>query len=357
MNGGGKMKYAMYPYTDDNSFVFNRSSVYNDVDVCVAIYPRTRKILVELPVQIKLTSDYIEAINEVDGVIILESDDYRDLYSKIKVAICSGKHIKCTQALQKEDYEVCCDLSNQNRVKFDYYANETSLSKLLLARSDPYCTVDCAVFGITKLTQGLNSDEAVFNVYSYLKLKGYKVSTIVSSRNLTIYGFHYLPFEDLKNTSTDLNHFVLQLNRYFNYIQCIDRSDVLVVQFPDETTIHISESLALGFGVKSYIISQALAVDYSLLISPQEGIDRSGYKKMSDCFSMRFGFPIDSVYIESKRIDKIESRNHSRNVYRAIPESANINLLNGFEDGISYYSRECDCAYKKIVDEFLSKLS
>ena len=122
-----------------------------------------------------------------------------------------------------------------------------------------------------------------------------------------------------------------------------------------------SNLCAEDYGVKAFITSQALTIDYFILISPIDDLDNDTYKTMSKTFAYRFGFPIDAVGIVDKIINTSDSNEEEKIVY----EKADLQDVNAFVDRlnsskkhrIQYFNVFDSSAYDTLVGLSIDALS
>ena len=195
------------------------------------------------------------------------------------------------------------------------------------------------------------------HLYKKLSEEGYKVSVITSNRNGTIMGYNLFP-EEILQDAYDTQ--VLELNRYFNKVQEEDHADILLVQI-DGGMLKYSNICYGDFGIKSYIVSQALAIDYFLLVSPVVDMTHENYQELSTIFKHRFGYNIDAVLFESLYIDLEESDSEEKIIYRKIDEIEMQKIMKEnyiFETSNIMYGINSDMkVYDLITENCIEKLS
>ena len=77
---------------------------------------------------------------------------------------------------------------------------------------------------------------------------------------------------------------------------------------PSEGILRISNEYEFGFGIKTFMITQTIGIDYSIVFSPMLGFKADGYISMSEMSQKRYGFGFDTVIISPYKVDYKESR-------------------------------------------------
>lgn len=331
------MKYLIYPFYDEcSSLIELIRDKEKNIKFEYAVHPRAWIKKVDIPAEILGSCDYEECLNLVKGVIITDISKYpylyQDIIKKIHIALNNGCTVRCCAKLEEEDRKEFENLSE----RFFYYQEDFKKIQDVKNNGNPYQIQDCVVVGVGNLLQGMDSLEEVSHLYKKLSEKGYKVSVITGNRNGTIMGFNLFPEEILKDAYDTQ---VLELNRYFNKVQEEDHADILLVQI-DGGMLKYSNICYGDFGVKSYIVSQALAIDYFLLVSPVVDMTQENYQELSTIFKYRFGYNIDAVLLKNLYIDLEESDSEEKIIYRKIDEIEMQKIMEG-----NYISESPDIMY------------
>lgn len=358
MRGKNIMKYLIYPFYDECSSLIELLGYKEEnAEFEYVVYPMAWTKKVNIPVGISGSCDYEECLNFVKGVIIADISKYpylyQDIIKKIHIALDNGCAVKCCAKLEEEDRKEFENLSEQ----FFYYQEDPRKIQDVKNNGNPYQIQDCVVVGVGNLLQEMDSLEEVSHLYKKLSKEGYKISVITSNRNGMIMGYNLFP-EEILQDAYDTQ--VLELNRYFNKVQEEDHADILLVQI-DGGMLKYSNICYGDFGVKSYIVSQALAIDYFLLVSPVVDMTQENYQELSTIFKHRFGYNIDAVLFENLYIDLEESDSEEKIIYRKIDEIEmqkimERNYIPGSSD-IIYGSNSDTKVYDLITENCIEKLS
>lgn len=316
---GEVMKYVLYPYTEElNFYVNNIRKLRAGIESIIVVKLKSVKIETKLEQGIEISENYETALQRADGVLLLEGNVYRDMLSKIMCAIGRVKKIVCCHTLLEHDLQKIIFMCNRSNTEFEYLGRKDSPYELLTKRRDPYVVLGDVMIGISSLTKGIVTDDALIGLSICLSNMGYKVLSLVTSRNLCGCGFQYFPYWELCEDAVDYDDLVLQLNRYVNWVQMKERADIILVQFPDEGIMQWSAKLAYSFGVNAFILSQAIPIDYNVLFAPIGILDVEEYRNLAESIHKRLGFGIDAVCVEPKVMDQSESKILSKMVYKKI---------------------------------------
>jgi len=114
-----------------------------------------------------------------------------------------------------------------------------------------------------------------------------------------------------------------------------------------------------GFCVKSFMLSQAISVDYFILNAPSmepEAFSPERFSELSKIFEYKYGFAIDHICIDDKIVDDFSSMEEEDIVYQYIDKSDLQKLVSMIND------KKCsscydDASYNLIVQDCINKLS
>lgn len=347
---------VVYPYSDEMRFyVDNLNYFRKDLESIVIVKPKSLKC--RYPIindKITMGENFEEAIIKSDCVIFLNNSIYKDILNKIHYIIGKVKKIICIPCLHDSDLVMVKKLCNDCGTYFEYFDENVEISNCLHERHDPYSAITTPVIAVTSLTKGIGTDDAVIGISKELHGMGYNLLVLSSSKNLNLYGFTYLPYEQLKRHATGMDELVVDINRYVNWCQMRHKADIVIVQFMDEGLIQWSSELAYSFGINAFIYSQAVLVDYNIMVAPMSILPNEGLEQLGLEIAKRFGFGIDTICFSDKTIDYFESKIQSKIIYEyTVTKEKNI------QDGslilcTDEFSRQ---DYQRICHDFVYQLS
>lgn len=352
------MKYLIYPFYDEcSSLIELIKNEKQNIEIEYVVSPKSWIKKVNIPEVVIGSCNYEECLDCVEGVIITDISKYpylyQDIVKKIYVALNRGYAVKCCAKLEEKDQRNFESLSK----RFLYYQDDSEKIQDIRKSGNPYQVQDCVVIGVGNLLQGMDSLSEIAYLYKKLSEEGYKVSVITSNRNGKIIGYNLFP-EEIWQVSHDIQ--VLELNRYFNKVQEENHADILLVQI-DGGMLKYSNICYGDFGIKSYIVSQALAIDYFLLVSPMVDMTQENYKELSTIFRYRFGYDIDVILFKNLYIDLEESDSEEKIIYRKIDEAEMEEIIEKNyvlkSSDIMYENASDIKVYDSIIEKCIKKLS
>lgn len=355
------MKYGIYPYSDNDFSLVEYLIKNNKLSINAVIYPRSWNVHTDSLLGINSFSDFDEALKTTDGLVILQNNQYKLTVQKIKKAIIQHKDVICCMQLKEPDLLQLKSEAAKEGTLFDYIPKENAeIKQKIEERTGYFLTQECVVIAIGAISEGISTSELTLDLTTSFTSKGYNVTSIVSDVNLELCGFERLLPYQLKGVENDPSQFIYDLNVYINYLQMKHQSDVILLQLPQEGMFRVYNNLPFGFGVKPYLVSQAVDVDYSIIVSGVEIYDSEIYKKISACFENRYGFAIDAVVVSERTIDYSLSLQNSEMTYKAVPDDAVDScvkeLLTGKTDILYCRNHEKNLG-EKIAEHCIDRLS
>lgn len=311
------MNCLLYPYFKELSAVVDDISHFNDdIIITELVAPIAWKKNIDK--HRNVTFDFISALNEVDGVIIADTPNnqfmYNDLIAKMKAAILNRKKIICCTTLQEIDLAMLKNEAKEYDAKFYYMVPVTNKSY----KPCIFCPQDSIIIAIGNMFSELNSIPIMLNLVRRYEKLGYHVTAVSNNMNTTLCDFVQFPTELLHST---LSHekIIKQLNSFYNELQLLYQPDIIITQIP-YGMMKYSDICTEDFGVKAYMIFQAISVDFFILNSPVDNLNISAFKAMSEVFRYRFGFDIDCVGIVDKCVNSADSDEEEHIIYDDIAD-------------------------------------
>lgn len=288
-----------------------------------------------------VTADFEAALEDVDVVIICRHKNvellYDDVTEKIKLALKKQKLVFCCIQLCAD---TLAELSNMKEAKngsFRYLANYPDFKNDMEDMfRDSYRVQDCVVIGIGGMLRDVDTDTTFCGLLTKLRSLGYSVAAIGKDFICQLLDCHVFPnnvFDSFEKESDK----VLYINTFINRLQAEQCADIIFVQFP-EGMMQYSKQVQEDSGIRSFIVSNALAVDYFILNIPCEAIKPDQLAELNMIFKYRFGFEIDAVGITNKSIDTHYTREAGAMFYNT--ETA---------DKVDEYAEKCRSAYDSMT--------
>jgi len=346
------MKYAIYPYLDKFSLLVGCIINQKKYNITTLINPNALSAKDPGFDNVLMTTSFDEAVKNVDAVIFLDNKQYKDTLIKIKKCIRSKTDAVCCIRPKEEDLSFLTELAQENDVTFTLIdEKDKDLKTKITGRGDLYHTQECVVAAVGSLFNGgagFDSD-LVLKLAKSFEYRGYKPTIIASDRNFKLCGFYSaLPFgfNDLEESPDSL---VYLLNNYYNYVQMVESSDIIILQLPQEGLLKLFENFPCGFGIKTFIISRAIDIDYFTLAAGVDCRDDDVFDEMSELIKKRFGFRIDSIALNSCYVDYNLSLDVGKTVSVNVPEKIVRETVEYLEN-----SKKSDIVYVNCSDDYFS---
>lgn len=352
------MNCLIYPFTTECiAFAEYVQEFRNDLNivkaVCLPIF-RTRFDNIG---SIDVGTDFETSLKDVECVIICDFNHINALYNnvidKIIIAIESGKKVICYAELYNDELKKIRSITKNDNDAFVYLGNEPEImiSDILYEKQE------CVVIGVGKLMSGIDTDKCFCNLYSRFKKMGYNVVGI-SNRNSQLIGCSLFPDEIYTSYATD-DQKVTFINDYINKIQTKYCADIILIQFP-YGMVKFTDEVGDGYAIRSYILSQALSVDYFVLNMPVDAIDPGSFDELNNQFIYKFDFSIDAVLFVNSALNVIDSLEHFKIQYQDVSEEYTEKICCSFDElneDVFFGVSERNDDYDKIVTMCVENLS
>lgn len=363
-------KILIYPYSADHEPVLARlMRKYPEYYFTLMIpmsWPQVIHCDEELMSRLKTISDQKEKmeeeINASQIIILLHSDRtqiHEETVGVIKQSLTRTKKTICFEPLSEEEILSFGKMDHTNQFKY-YGQNSLFLeTNSPASRDHTFHKQDCIVCGVAGLLRGINTTAPLLELKDVLDRSGYHTVVVSTDSETQILGHTLFPYHILKKDAPP-ETIVWELNQYFCDLASRTGADILLVQFPDGL-MKYSDDCYEGFGVYSFILSQALSLDYFVLSVPymyEMFLELENLKEFQQSVKYRFGNEVDAFIIEEKEVDDFLSREEKKVIYRRIsPEAVDqlVNLMQA-QDCPVYAKRNLN-SYRTIIAHMVELLS
>lgn len=319
---------------------------------------REEQIIQDNPIQIE--TEFSTALDSVDGVILCDCKNlpwlYKDIVKKIKIAVGRGKKVICCTPVKDQDLDSIKKIKEYDESKFLYFADYPDLKSLEFSR---FQTQDCIIVGVGSLLRGVDDSDSFYYMIQKYRELGYTVVGIGTDFHDALIGGYIFP-ENIFSSPRSEEDKILDLNAYINLIQRETSADVMIVKFPDGM-MKYSDELCEGYGIKAFMTSQALSVDYFVLNVPMmEIFDQESFESLNIGFKYRFGFEIDAIGVNGKEIDLSNSLEMDKLCYKNLEWKyvlEYVQIANRECSGILFFPTKLQNEYDRIVSDSIEKLS
>lgn len=349
---------AIYPYTTYNFYMYEALCKHRpDLNITSLVIPKAFSKSIIIPNDVLVFDKIDKVIPTVDWIVFLPMWDEQRLYKEILMSIKSGKNIICTVDFPFDKITELKDAACKKGVVFET-DESNGLFQKLKKRADVYTQQESVVIAVGSLTKGIDSSKYVLALSDKLADYGYRVSVIASNQVLSALGFSMMPVS--KIIENNLDHTIVQINRLFNYVQLKQRPDIILVQLPDEGIYRISNDYETCFGAETYLVSQAVDIDYCIMLSPVIDADPETFDYLSEVSKSRYGFVYNGVCITHNIVDMgVAQGTEKMNYYIASVGSVKevVGLLRENTTGdIIYFDSESDW-YTEVANDIVNRCS
>ena len=306
----------------------------------------------------KMTNLFEEKLDEVDEVIIFDTDSrskiYDDYISKIIASIKTKKIINCFATLGKKDIDLLSDMASKNHVFFKSRSNETNFND---EKNYKLRTIETPIVGIGNLVSD-RSNYDIISLLAYLFQKmGYSPAIISTNNNLHI--LDNILVYTLEKIDTYSSKNILEINNVLKNIEQKRNVDVFMIDIPG-AMMKYSNTVFNNFALGAYCFSQAVDFDYFILNSVVGNYGVDFYCSLSKCFETRYGMEIDAVFVGNKVIDMAESVERQEIILNKVPYryvDEYIHEINEGNERIEIINSSISGRYKAVVKKIIEQLS
>lgn len=334
-----------------------------DLHITKYVCPAFWKININETDNYPIETNFDAAMEAVAAVMICECQNinhmYRDIIQKIKSAVKNEKTVFCCVQLKAEDLDEIKSMKEYRESDFQYLADYPLIEeKERELYDEQYEVQECVVIGVGRMLRGVNTDTTFCNMIRKYRSLGYSVVGVGTNYNCRMMGCYIFPdnvFSSLKNEEDK----VLFINTYINKLQIKQCADIVLVQFPDGM-MQYSNRISEGYGIKSFMVSRALFVDYFILNIPQKSVEMDNFTELNQTFKYRYGFEIDAVGIDNKEIDVIYSNEMDEMNYKITAWRNTSEYAKECEENCSemiFFSIDQEIDYDRVVSDSVEKLS
>lgn len=256
-------------------------------------------------------NEFDSSLLNSDTVIFTESDNplnYEDFfYPKLYKAIAAKKRIINLIPLESEKFEKIKETCDENNVHFEHYVNSCDFNLEAINSEEGILNINVPVIMILGLSSETGKFSTQLEIKTNLEKMGYKVCLIGSRSYCEFLNFHSFPNFMSQSNYTESEKIYL-FNRYIKDLEKIENPDVIVISVPGGI-VPYDQKINNNFGITSFLVSQALTPDASVLCLYHEEYTSEYLSLIANTVKYRFGFEIDAFNIINRQIDWVEMIN------------------------------------------------
>lgn len=269
-------------------------------------------------------------------------------------AISYKKHIifLCSQEEELPEEIVCME----SELADGMLEFRTLVDKNMLTSDEKTHEPDVPVLLVGGLLEEADCFEVFLGLAEKLRKEGQKV--VAFSKHSIGSLFEFFGLDHIWNNSSYTEaEKVKQINYYVNDIAKYICADMILLEAPD-AIMKYNDFVTNGYGIRTYMLCQAITPDYLICCVPFEMADNSMLEAMGRDFSYRFGCNIGAVHVSNILLDLADTMQREgiqilhtdmEFVHRQIEQQKNqrkttVPMFNVVEEGI-------DGIYRILVDE------
>ena len=296
-------KIALYPVTPKNLYIVKAIKTnHPDVDVDTIVVPNvfTKSVEIEMGQSVNIVHRVSDIPKEIDELLILSFWNYDIIKESIIEAIRMKMNIVCVARVKESDAFFLHELSSNAGVDLSFLNNENTL-EFIRQHGEMYTPQSSIIIAFGALTKGIRTSESIVELKAVLESHGYSTSVVSSDPDLQLLGYDYLPMEQM--IEKNLDNTVMEINRFFTHLETANKPNIIILQLPNEGLHRISLDYETCFGALTYLISQAVGIDYAVMLSPIIDPDAALYQELNQISKYRYGFGYNCVCILPQVID------------------------------------------------------
>lgn len=316
------MKKLIYPMSYDCRELLNSYGLLETEENLIFVVKDNTKMyyqrLAELydMANVSISEDFVDSMLQAESIILVEGGELSDYLEKLEIANKHDKKVYATLAVFK--------LLSKNQID----------SKVLLLEErkeigknddDELLEINVPVIGVMGI--GKYCDKFMCELYlrSYYTNLGYKVLQFGSKDISPILGFESLPEFVLDENISAIKRSVA-FNHYVAKRIEEEKPDVIIIGI-DEGIMPINKILHNNFGETAFVISNGIAIDYSIVgVYFDEDISEEFIDYLDKCITYKYNSELLAVCV-------------SNTAYEPTAES--------FGRKVKYYHLDTECIYKK----------
>ena len=220
----------------------------------------------------------------------------------------AGKEIWCAMHLTDAERDSLAARCAASGAVFAYFHHEPLPSPPTDAPERLYVP-EAAVLFAGELSPNTNAFEIALGLHLQFLQNG--ICSVFLSARETYTVPHARRLPDSLFLPAEDDQRVYDINALIKEIEETAAPDIIVVCLPD-ALMKFDGQFTNGFGVKPYLVSQAVSADYAVVCVPNEAYNAAFYRTLKDDFLARFGMPVRFFHRSSIRLDMQTSHDRGK---------------------------------------------
>lgn len=352
------MKLLIYPYSDEQECIVKCLIDAWDIKDAVLITPFSIAPGTLDGFDIVIDCDFDRYIEDCDTVLFLSCDTrqlHNDVIHKLQnLETSTAKRI--ISAEQIDEREVGSALYRRLELRCLPDAYNTAR-----VRSGPEIQQpESIIIGTAGLVNGINSFPVIYHLNDAFSKRGYKVVSVSKDRNAGLFGFVSFPQMIFEDKELSLEEKVVAANSFVGMLEEQSSPDIILIDFP-EGLMRYSDEMTDCFGIRSFILSQAVNFDYFVTILSSddlENISDDFLNELQNILKYRFGLPMDELVVSDQTVDEFTTKEEEKISFNKICETGMNQLFAAKSNSSDHlYNLQDAHAYESIADKCIDLLS
>ena len=271
---------------------------------------------------LSVTNDLQEAIAQDDAFLAVDGEYGQSVRSNvfkgIDRAIELGKNIYCALPLSPDERQEIETKCAENKLTFKYYGREVDNGDATAAEGKKLYRPSVPVIFVGDLFDRLNSLDVLLSLRKAFADEGHRVCSIGVPPCCGLLNMHPMPLLFMQPQYGEVDK-IRFFNNYIRLLEKQERPDIIMIQLPGGM-MKFNDVITNGFGVHSYMISQAITPDFFVLSVPYEMADSKLCAMINENFKYRFGFEIDCIQMSNARMDTIKAFEDEKLAFSYMPQ-------------------------------------
>lgn len=341
-------KCIIYPFFDEYYTSINYIESQNKVKVSKLVKPKGWNLSESDNLNLECY-DFLESLKAGEIVIILNTKNnsfmHTEIVKNIILALNNRKEVKCFEKLSKNELNRIKNIAVMNETIFTYhFKNSIHVS----TRFDLMYKPKAIVIGVGKLLNNLNALSVMCDLANEYKKNGFFTMVLSNNVNADLFGFIKIP---TKLSVEGFNKFIEKVERKYH-------PEILIIEFPD-AIMRYSDYINNDFGIYSYIITQAISIDYFVLLSCMNQFSMELFEELNLLSTYRFNCEINNILLEDYILDEEDSNEFYKIVTRKISSHDLAVQIDAIHEkvGLGIIKMNSQDAISKIVKRSIDLLS
>jgi len=260
----------------------------------------------EVGLKVEETIDYSDSAWEaiiLTRVIDSEVASESDLDIVAEKAFAAGKKVVWFDNCSAEIPKVVLQLVSENPYQIRTYTPDSSLP-VNNRIDDRYCNPDVPIVMVGGLLTEADVFEALLGITVQVKADGLRPLVFARHPVGGLFGLHSVMHICSTLELTEAQK-ISKINLLVRDYEGFERPDVIIIEAPD-SLMRFSDVAPNGFGIQSYMVTQAIRPDLCVCCIPCDLTDTTFLSNLSCDFSIRLGTAINAVHASNIIVDSAE---------------------------------------------------